>query len=640
MNGYEHIEVQAAGGTEDRSAPWLFDTSPGISPGTFHTFNDHYYPRYKWPGRVALVVGGSADIKQVYRGVKKQTDYMKVRIITYHSELLMDGHDHRHELPEHFLLLITESLFSQDWSSIRYRLDKIFDTCEVHRMQSGPLHGFGLCDILTILQITYLERDKRSSAVADGRYVPIQRSLPTHQEEEWTREYKWRRFQHPFMGFKLPDMRPDPKRLSSLLEGWRRAQLRDWRPKEAYVSFNSIPLGNLLIDSLSVDIGPVRKLTLILYVCAVQLVSSSAFSGLFQAERHLLRAKDRVWKLTETTCLLNIFLTSRGQTSLEVGIVFLCLQTFAGDHNKDSRHLRNTEGRTLDDLSNNSLDVNIFREILQRVGAVLQEVITVTREFAEQTLSYLQQWPWKPQPHYVLTWYDASWVRPPPAQDMIEFLQRHIVAATTEITQHVPPEGRHLEDGIDDSPTGFSFPINTRAGEGFYVGASPLVERHQDDYPQAVQLNTWTVEMLEDIAYYGCRHKPLQDEAIFEQDGAVAGDDYLLLFGVLMHEQMMAYDRTWRLQRQALGDVGGGGEEQHNYEGGRREDRVEWYGRNDLDVIASGLPVWAFNGRVNPVHTGTAMRLYSCKRHAMPDRVFLDAPLLAPAPRLPDGEHV
>ena len=254
-----------------------------------------------------------------------------------------------------YLLLATETLFSRKFVDLRNRLWAVFDMCEEHEMlQPEPsskemqwLQQFGRCDVLLTVSITPEEQLRRRRLLGT-RYHPIKRVFVADQSAvaKWqlsTNQIWNKAGRLPFVGFPLPDVYSNDSFWDQLF-GWStdKSHFREQQGGD-FVSFNSLPLNFLLEETMKPQRSEDERGALSLVVCAVQLVSSRGFAPVFQHKRALTFDPQTVWDITETSVLMDLFLSAGGRWSKEATLAFLSLQY---KQHIPIKKLRNLEDRT------------------------------------------------------------------------------------------------------------------------------------------------------------------------------------------------------------------------------------------------------------------------------------------------------
>ena len=126
---------------------------------------DHYLQ--DWPGRVALVVGGSNDMRSVQGANAENLRGVKIKTLHGHTERGSLG------LPPRCLLMCTETLFRRERQPLRDSLDLVFDVCEIHRILLRHTTACGWSDVLETLNITSSEQSRRARMLGNKYYPDV-----------------------------------------------------------------------------------------------------------------------------------------------------------------------------------------------------------------------------------------------------------------------------------------------------------------------------------------------------------------------------------------------------------------------------------------------------------------------------------
>eukprot|EP00435_Cladocopium_sp_Y103_P009002 s4703_g2.t1 len=363
--------------------PFLLTETQGVEPSWLE----------EWPlGGVALVVGGSVDMRTVRKHVKEDLKSKEIEIYMLHATLW--GRRFRPRAGK-YLLLATETLFSKKFSGLRNRLWVVFDMCEKHEMlQPEPsseemqwLRQFGRCDVLLTVSITPEEQLRRRRLLGT-RYHPNRRVFVADQVvSKWqlsTNQIWNKAGRLPFVGFPLPDVYSNDTFWDQLF-GWStdESHFRE-QQRGDFVSFNSLPLNFLLEEITKPQRSQDERSALSLVVCAVQLVSSRGFAPIFQHKRALTFDPQTVWDITETSVLMDLFLSAAGKWSKEATLAFLALQY---KQRTPIKKLRNLEDRTF------SYYLREWESALcLRFEKLLDEMMWLMLDFYQALVDDLHRW--------------------------------------------------------------------------------------------------------------------------------------------------------------------------------------------------------------------------------------------------------
>lgn len=570
------------------------------------------------PGRVACVVGGSSDMRYIRHKLWRSLRELNVRIQIYHSELLFD--DGLVEFSK-LLLLITETLYATECCGLRRSMQVVFDMCECHRMRqglkgAGP-EGYGWCDILETLPITQqMGRKRQLTARSDGQvYRPLESHLPwDHGDEMPWRDRYWHA-PHGFLEFPLPDTYPNRWRIDRLLRGtWPPRETSSFRWRNAPLSFNSLPLGNLLSDAVQQHprhgSAAGQRMAMLLLVCAAQLTAGAAFAPLFQSTRHLISSRPQVWKLVEAGCSLRGFLSSGGRTSVVVGLAALALQNVGqlSDIMVDALE-------TIDGLAFRDFCDLLPPRASSALPLLLREVMWTMGEYLDTLLANLANWAWMPPGYTIPTVDDAARAPAAPMRDVVRFLEGVSCQAVTK------------SNGDERAPCGFTFDINPYDEARGFECTQPILHYVP---PQGFTIPDATrLDRLDSVLNkYGCCTRwDATGGATLWQRVSRRGGVYVLLIALDVYFHLADLDRST--------DEWDSDEEEPHIDNESR-DACENIKSTDkhLDVHLATRPLWLLNPATHPENsTAGPMAVYALKRHVLPDRMFLTCTVLGPARR-------
>lgn len=370
------------------SHPFLLTDEGTVDPWWLHN----------WPvGGVALVLGGSVDIRKVRKEVKKPLRSQDVSIHILHATLW--GEKFRKFKPKgRFLLLATETLFRKKYSSLRNMLWVVFDMCEKHERQTPQIHTtemdflrqFGHCEVQVTVDITRGEQKRRKDLLFDEnsgrcRYRPKREVNDDSMADTNLLDCEiWRICGcEDFVGFPLPGVHPDDA-FWDYLFGWSTDRGTFQTHSEDRLGFNSLPINFLLREATSGN-QPQKRLAAILMVAAVQLVSSRGFAPVFQHGRTLAFDSHTVWDMTETAVFLDCFLTGGGRWSKEATLTSLAWQ-YVFQRRQCVWELRNLDGRTVQDY----LDGEV--ELRWKLQSLLEELLRIMDDFHLRLRDELKAW--------------------------------------------------------------------------------------------------------------------------------------------------------------------------------------------------------------------------------------------------------
>ena len=366
------------------SPPGLLTATGGVEPWWLENWP---------PGGVALVVGGSMDMREVRGRIKKFLKDKEIDIYMLHAGLWGRNLRPRGK----YLLLATKTLFSGRFSFLRNQLQFVFDMCEEHKVLQPEISSadmewlkeFGRCDVLLTVSITAEEQTRRWQVLSRTpwriRYCPKieitesfwdARQMPVR--DIWDNAGKL-----PFIGFPLPDLY-QKNDFWDYIFGWSDDAAHFEERDGDQVQFNSIPINFLLEGTTNPRHSPQQRIALTFAVCAVQLVSCNAFSPIFQYKRALMFDHQTVWDVTETSVFICSFLSAAGKWSKEATLVYLALQHM---QRRSVTELVNLEGRTYDYY------LQPWEEDLSwRFRKLLEEMMRVMFDFQRHVLTDLQKW--------------------------------------------------------------------------------------------------------------------------------------------------------------------------------------------------------------------------------------------------------
>ena len=381
-----------------RSRPFLLTEEDQIRPEWLSSWP---------PGGVALVLGGSVDIRRVRKGVKQPLRENDVKVYVLHATLW--GEKFRKFNPKgKFLILSTETLFRKSYKSLRDRLYLVFDMCEKHEVQrpllSSPemewLQQFGHCDVLVTIDITRREQERRRALLWEESYVPkvvVAAETMPNIELSSTQMYQICG-REPFIGCPLPGVHPNDT-FWDFVFGWSTESGTFEVHHEETLSFNSLPLNFLLLEATNPRNSKHQRVAAILMVAAVQVVSSRGFAPVFQHGRTLAFNSHVVWDMTETSVFLDCFLTAGGRWSKEAALTFLAWQ-YTVRRQRRVEMLRNLEGRRFEEY----LQPPWEGDLRLRLRRLLEELMRVMEEFQGLLRGQVQLWcdKWKLQSSLLL----------------------------------------------------------------------------------------------------------------------------------------------------------------------------------------------------------------------------------------------
>ena len=364
------------------SPPGLLTAAGGVEPWWLENWP---------PGGVALVVGGSMDMREVRGQIKEVLKDKEIDIYMLHAGLW--GRSLRPI--GKYLLLATKTLFSGTYSNLRNQLFVVLDTCEEHRVlqpevsERDWLNEFGRCDVLLTVSITAEEQKRRRQVLLRSRrrirYWPkIEITESSWDARQMSLFDIWGNAGRlPFIGFPLPDLY-QKNDFWDYIFGWSNVPARFGERDGDQVQFNSIPINFLLEGTTNPRHSPQERIALTFAVCAVQLVSCNAFAPIFQYKRALLFDHQTVWAVTETSVFICSFLSAAGKWSKEATLVFLALQH---KQHRSVTELVNLEGRTYDYY------LQPWEEDLSwRFRKLLEEMMQVMSDFQQHVLTDLHDW--------------------------------------------------------------------------------------------------------------------------------------------------------------------------------------------------------------------------------------------------------
>eukprot|EP00438_Fugacium_kawagutii_P030553 Skav236002 [mRNA] locus=scaffold348:508767:511115:+ [translate_table: standard] len=354
--------------------------------------NPYWLDKDKWPSKqgkgVALVVGGSVEMRLVRKRVEEDLERNNIKIYELHASIWTDK---MQQEGGWYLLLATETLFSIDHEDIRNKLEFVFDMCEKHRiLQPKPssvlmerLKKFGLCDVLATEPITHREQQERIKLLG-GRYCPIKEIPETHCKFPTWQLGPEEAGGLPFVGFPLPDKYLNDRFLDDLFGRSKKKSVRENQAGGEKVSFNSLPLNFLLEEAVNSRRSQQERMEFGLAVCAVQLVSSRTLAPIFQHKRTLMYEDRTVWNVVETSVFMLNFLSAGGNWSREATLVHLALQYKRG---VPIEELQNLQGFTF------YYYLQWWeRDMKQRFKTLLKEMMRLMEQLETQLLSRLCLW--------------------------------------------------------------------------------------------------------------------------------------------------------------------------------------------------------------------------------------------------------
>ncbi|CAE7840667.1 unnamed protein product [Symbiodinium sp. CCMP2592] len=367
-----------------------------------------------WPGRVALVVGGSNDMRSVRSANESALKEAGVKTKCLHGRTERD----QNRLPPRCLLLITETLFSKSRMELRNSLDLVFDVCEIHRVLQRKEEGCGWSDVLVTLRITQQEQGRRGGMLRT-KYCPdfSTDSLPEENPEPWRKEKKQDMVSPPlkkYLGLRFPAVDfdgPMERNLVNLLSGHSppgHSQVPGsslWTVRrDQELSFNQLPICHLLNESLRSSNNCSERMACLVAACVLQLVSSKGFELLFRDRAMLDKCDGDVrwlWSLVEAPKFLQTFLTSAGKHDMVCTLVVMVVQWMTEDPGMphESRHeeLRNLAGQSFADFAERVLRQNAAGQLAEVVGWLLSEIMKLAQEVVDEALRF--EW---------LPWYGTS----------------------------------------------------------------------------------------------------------------------------------------------------------------------------------------------------------------------------------------
>ena len=348
-----------------------------------------------WPvGGVALVVGGSQDMRDVRRQIRKSLKDKEINIYTLHAGLWGKKKLRKGK----YLLLTTKTLFSKKCSKLRNQLWDVFDMCEEHKLLQPPISStdmkwlkeFGQCDVLLTVSITEVEQKRRRQVLLPERiryWTKFQITDSSWDAREMPLPYIWKNAGRlPFIGFPLPGLYPNGD-FWDYIFGWSDVPASFGERDDERVQFNSIPI-NFLSEGAAGTTNPCHtqqnRIALTFAVCAVQLVSCNAFAPIFQQKRALLFDHQTVWAVTETSVFICSFLSAGGKWSKEATLVYLALQH---KQQRSVTELVNLEGRTYEYYLQ-----PWEKDLSWRFRELLEEMMQVMSDFQRHVLTDLQKW--------------------------------------------------------------------------------------------------------------------------------------------------------------------------------------------------------------------------------------------------------
>ncbi|CAE7796671.1 unnamed protein product [Symbiodinium sp. CCMP2456] len=364
-----------------------------------------------WPGRVALVVGGSNDMRSVRSANESALKEEGIKIKCLHGRTERD----QNRLPARCLLLITETLFSKSRMELRNSLDLVFDVCEIHRVLQREETGCGWSDVLVTLRITQQEQGRRRRMLC-AKYRPdfSTDSLPEENPEPWSKEKKQRMVSSPlkkYLGLRFPTVGfdgPMERSLVNLLSGSSppgHSQVPGssfWTVRgDQELSFNQLPICHLLDKALSSSRSRNERMACLVAACVLQLVSSKCLELLFR-DRAMLDKCDGdmhwLWSLVEAPKFLQTFLTSAGKHDMVCTLFVMVVQWITEDPGMphESRHeeLRNLAGQSFADFSERVLRQNAAGQLAEVVGWLLSELMQLAEEVVDEALTFIKWLPW------------------------------------------------------------------------------------------------------------------------------------------------------------------------------------------------------------------------------------------------------
>ena len=151
-------------GMTSSSPPGLLTATGGVEPWWLENCP---------PGGVALVVGGSMDMREVRGRIKEVLKDKEIDIYMLHAGLWGRNLRPRGK----YLLLATKTLFSGTYSNLRNQLQFVFDMCEEHKILQPEISStdmewlkeFGRCDVLLTVSITAEEQKRRRQVLLRSR---------------------------------------------------------------------------------------------------------------------------------------------------------------------------------------------------------------------------------------------------------------------------------------------------------------------------------------------------------------------------------------------------------------------------------------------------------------------------------------
>jgi len=364
-----------------------------------------------WPGRVALVVGGSNDMRSVRSANESALKEAGIKTKCLHGRT---ERDQNRLPPPPCLLLITETLFSKSRMELRSSLDVVFDVCEIHRVLQRKEQGCGCSDVLVTLRITQQEQERRRRMLG-AKYCPdfSTDSLPEENPEPWRKEKKQHMVSPPlkkYLGLHFPAVDfdgPMERNLVNLLSGNSppgHSQVPGssfWTVRrDQELSFNQLPICHLLNESLTSSNNCNERMACLLAACVLQLVSSKGLELLFR-DRAMLDKCDGdmnwLWSLVEAPKFLQTFLTSAGKHDMICTLFVMVVQWITEDPGMphESRHgeLRNLAGQSFADFAERVLRQNAAGQLAEVAGWLLSELMKLAQEVVDEALRF--EWlPW------------------------------------------------------------------------------------------------------------------------------------------------------------------------------------------------------------------------------------------------------
>eukprot|EP00971_Amphidinium_carterae_P032475 639649-Amphidinium_carterae.1 len=325
----------------------------------------------KWPGRVALVVGGSNDMRAIRACYEWELWNRDIELKTLHTRT---ERKRGIQVPSMCLLLCTETFFSQNRQTLRKSMDKIIDSCEVHRITEMNHEICGWSEVLVTRDITQSVFRRRQCV---PRYFPARdlKELPVSAVEPMAMAEKQSKISWPlctWIGWRFPTIsfakacsRDDLISLltaqTSLHTTTEAISYPIWEASwDSQLEFNQLPICHLLNQASSSTRSARSRIICLLGSCVNRLLSSQSLQLIFRDSALVDICEGDaawLWRVVEAPKFLETFLTAAGRYDVQCSLFALTVQWYKCGRN-GHQQLKNLAGQSLADFD---------KHVLQRV---------------------------------------------------------------------------------------------------------------------------------------------------------------------------------------------------------------------------------------------------------------------------------